>query len=52
MDHSVAEELRVVHGCAEGRGEEGRDRRVGDAHLHHPVLPQVRPEDHYAGELE
>ena len=25
----------------QGRGEKRCDQRAGDAHLHHPVLPQV-----------
>ena len=49
VDLSVAPVLRVVHRRPAGRGTERRDQRSGDAHLHHAVLPQVRPENNDAG---
>ena len=49
VDLPVAQELRVVHRRPQRRGEEGCDPGAGDAHLHHPVLPQVRLENNYAG---
>ena len=51
MDLSVAPLLRVVHRRLEGRRTQGRDQRARDAHLHHTVLPQVRPEDYHAREF-
>ena len=49
VDLPVPQEFRVVHRRAARCGEERRHPGAGDAHLHHPVLPQVRLENDYAG---
>ena len=49
MDHADAEDLRVVHGRVARRRGKGRHQRARDAHLHHAILPQVRPQDNNAG---
>jgi len=48
LHYTALQVLRVVHRRTARRGTQGRDERAGDAHLHHAVLPQVRPEDHHA----
>jgi hypothetical protein len=51
LDHSDAADVRVVHGRLARRRGEGRDERARNAHLHHAVLPQVRPSDYNAGKF-
>lgn len=51
MDMSLTQTLRVVHRCASRRGAQRRHQRTGDTHLYHTVLPQVRSQNYYAGEL-
>lgn len=50
VDLPVSPALRVVHRGAARRGAQGRDERPRDPHLHHAILPQVRPANYHAGE--
>jgi len=51
VDHSISAQFRVVHVGLEGCGAQRRHQRAGDAHLHHAILPQIRPENDHAGKI-
>ena len=49
MGDEGPETVRVADGHHQGGGGTGPGQFGGHPHIHHPNIPEIRPQDHHAG---